>query len=220
MHTNIVYVVDDDDSVCQSLKMFLGSTGFVARSFTSGLAFVYEAGQLAPGCVLLDVRMPDLDGLSVLSRLAEAKERLAVIVMTGHGDVATAVKAMKSGAVDFLEKPFEEDLLRRALDRAKEALTYRLYQADRKRTAVSQLETLTSRERDVLQGVIHGEANKVLAHKLSISVRTVEMHRASLMGRLGARSTAEVIRLAFDAGLIDRRTSHLRDERVRSRAVG
>lgn len=201
-----VYVVDDDQSVCQSLTMFLRSAGFNARSFSCANDLMRECNELPAGCMLLDVRMPDVDGFGILGMLGGVKDRLAIIVMTGHGDVATAVRAMRAGAVDFVEKPFEEGLILRAIARAAESLEHKIRLLDRRTQAVARLGVLTARERDVLTGMIDGRPNKVLAYDLGISVRTVEMHRANLMDRLDATSAAQVIRLAFDAGLIDRRT--------------
>ena len=205
MDYNNVYVVDDDHDVCRSLSLFLTVKGFSVQSFTRSTDFLAASAGLAPGCVLLDVRMPEFDGFAVLSSLKEAKERLAIIVMTGHGDVATAVRAMRAGASDFIEKPFEEDLILRAIDRAAGSLDHKVKLSEHRARAISRLKTLTPRERDVLKGMVDGQSNKLLAHQLGVSVRTIEMHRSHIMDRLEAKSAAQVIRLAFDAGLIDRR---------------
>ena len=208
MRQNNVYIIDDDVDVCDSLMLYLRVAGFHPRMFSSGSDFLRECGDIPPGCVLLDVRMPDIDGFGVLSNIGKASERLAIIVMTGHGDIATAVKAMRAGAVDFVEKPFEEELIMRALTRAQDSLRDKIKHSERKALASSRLESLTPREREVLKGIVDGHPNKVIAHHLGISVRTVEVHRANLMDRLDVKSSAQVVRLAFDAGLIDRRASH------------
>ncbi len=201
-----VYIVDDDEDVCQSLRLYLSTIGYVSQTFSDGSDFIHECDDLAPGCVLLDVRMPNLDAFGVLKSIGRVKDQFCFVVMTGHGDVATAVAAMRAGAVDFLEKPFEEELITRALARANERLAFQITDYERRLAALGRLQSLSSREREVLKGLIEGRSNKLLAHEMGISVRTVEMHRANMMERLEARSSAQVIRLAYDAGMIDRRS--------------
>ncbi len=208
-HSINVYIVDDDEDVCHSLTLYLSTIGYRSRTFSDGSAFIRECADLAPGCVLLDVRMPNIDAFGVLKSLGKVKERFCFIVMTGHGDVATAVAAMRAGALDFLEKPFEEELITRALARAGERLAFQIKDYERRLAAHGRLQNLSSREREVLQGLIEGRSNKLLAHEMGISVRTVEMHRANMMERLEARSSAQVIRLVYDAGMIDRRAQEL-----------
>lgn len=204
-----VFVVDDDVEVSRSLTLFLNSVGLEARGYTSGEQFLSEVEGLQPGCILLDIRMAGLDAFDVMKSLGSSRERLATIVMTGHGDIATAVKAMRSGAVDFIEKPFEEELILRAITRGFELLEHKVRVHARRTAALELVRTLTPRETEVLKGMIDGRPNKLLAHDLGISVRTVEVHRANIMDRLGAKSAAQVIRIAYDADLIDRRAAGL-----------
>jgi two-component system response regulator FixJ len=197
-HERTVYIVDDDAAVRRSLERLLESAGFKAVSFETPTAFLDAASGLSDGCVLLDVRMPVVDGLSVQASLAKFEIRLPVIVMTGQGDIQTAVRAMKAGAVDFIEKPFDDDDLLNAVETA---LT-RSGRPERDREAVEaaeRLAVLSRREREVLDALMAGHPNKVIAFDLGISVRTVEVHRARMMSRLGVRQLAEAIRLAVMA---------------------
>lgn len=219
MLTHDIYVVDDDQDVAASLTLFLSSAGYSPRSFSDGSRFLACAKDLHPGCLLLDVRMPEVDGFDVLVALGELRNRFGIIVMTGHGDVATAVKAMKAGATDFIEKPFEEILAIRAIARANEFLEHRVRMYNRQETALQQISALTPRELDVLKGMIEGRPNKLLAYDLDLSVRTIEAHRANMMDRLGATSAAQVIRLAFDAGMIDRRATTPVRQRLSGAAI-
>lgn len=197
----IVYVVDDESEVRRSLGFFLKAADFMPRPFLSGADFLADAADLAPGCVLLDLRMPELDGLTVIERLGTRARRLPVILMTGHGDIGTAVRAMKMGAVDFLEKPFEEPVLVEALERAFAALERDAALDRDRREAERLIEALTPRERDVLLHLSEGKSNKEVAIALDLSVRTVEMHRAAMFDRLGVRTLPEALRLAFRAGV-------------------
>jgi two-component system, LuxR family, response regulator FixJ len=196
-----VHVVDDDREVRRSLSFMLGSAQFQSRPFASGSDLVESLDELQPGCVLLDIRMPEMDGFQVMSELASRGVDWPVVVMTGHGEVPVAVRAMKLGAVDFIEKPFEEDVLMGSLDRAFTLLKDRGEKADRRRVAQERIAVLTSREREVLQGLMAGLPNKVLARRLDISLRTVEMHRANMMDRLQVGSLAEALTLAVQAGV-------------------
>jgi two-component system, LuxR family, response regulator FixJ len=195
----IVYVVDDESEVRRSIGFFLKSVGYLPRPYLDGADFLTDAPDLEPGCVLLDVRMPGLDGLQLLERMGSSRRRFAFIVMTGHGDVATAVRAMKLGAVDFLEKPFEDEVLVACLERAS-AMLARDTDAERdRRDAERLLAALTPRERDVLMLLSEGKSNKEVAIALGLSVRTVEMHRATMFERLGVRTLPEAMKLAFRA---------------------
>jgi two-component system response regulator FixJ len=198
---SIVYIVDDDRDVRSSISFMLGIAGMRTRPFASGLDFIDSLEHLEPGCILLDVRMPDIDGVEVLEELAKREITWPVIIMTGHGEVSLAVQTMKLGALDFLEKPFEEDLLQACLGRASAALAKDTGEADIRREAKVRIERLTERERDVLQGLIGGLSNKLIAHRLGISLRTAEMHRANMMHRLGVKSLADALRIASQAGL-------------------
>lgn len=196
-----VYIVDDDQTVRQSLSFFLLTAGFSCRVFSAGREFLEEVPALPPGCVLLDIRMPDLDGLQVVEMLGVHAAKLPVIVMTGHGDVQTAVAAMKLGVSDFLEKPFEEGTLLEMLRHTLSKLGEQSRQFDEKVHARQLLERLTVRETEVLRGLIGGQSNKVIAFKLGVSIRTIEMHRANLMDHLEAPSLADALRIAFAAGV-------------------
>ena len=195
-----VYLVDDDDAIRQSASFMLKTSGLVVTTFASGVDFLSEARHLESGCVLLDVRMPKLDGLAVQAELKAYGIALPVIVMTGHGDVTVAVGAMKAGAVDFLEKPFEKAELLAALDEGFARIDQSGHWAERAELAVIRLEALTPRERDVLHGLVDGLPNKTIGYDLGISPRTVEIHRAHLMTKLEVRSLAEALRIAFAAG--------------------
>jgi two-component system response regulator FixJ len=198
-----VHLVDDDEAIRRSASFMLRTSGFVVKTYASGLELLKDAKGLARGCILLDVRMPGMDGLEVQRTLKERGILLPVIVMTGHGDVNVAVQAMKAGAVDFIEKPFEKSVLLSAIEEG----FGRLDQAGRSKArgdeARVRLEALTSREHDVLQGLVRGHPNKTIAYDLGISPRTVEIHRANLMTKLDVASLSEALRIAFAAGLGD-----------------
>lgn len=202
INSRIVYIVDDDAIVRASLAFFLKSAGFSSRSFAGGRDFVADVASLPLGCVLLDIRMPDLDGFDVLTALGGRTAAMPTIVMTGHGDVATAVRAMKLGASDFLEKPCDEDTMMATLERAFVTLEDHALDLTTQEAARAIVARLTQREDDVLRGLIEGRSNKVLAYELGLSVRTVEMHRASMMERLGVRTLPDALRIAFRAGLL------------------
>lgn len=196
-----VYLVDDEEAVRRSVSFLLRTSGFHVELFASGTDFLREAKNLAPGCVLLDVRMPEMDGLAVQRELVARGVMLPVIVLTGHGDISTAVQAMKDGAVDFLEKPFEKAALLGALESGFARLGAVGDEADAARAAQQRLGALTARERDVLGGLAKGLPNKTIAYDLGISPRTVEVHRANLMTKLEVRSLSEALRIAFAAGM-------------------
>jgi two-component system response regulator FixJ len=196
-----VHVVDDDEGIRQSVSFMLRKAGHIVETYPSGVAFLKTTTRATQGCVLLDVRMPEIDGLEVQARLAQQGIILPVIMLTGHGDVTLAVRAVKAGAIEFLEKPFERSALLHAIDNA-------LDQAGRNdrnhilaATAVTRLAALTEREREVLDGMVLGRSNKLIAFDLGIATRTVEVHRANLMEKLSARSLSDVLRIAFLAGL-------------------
>jgi two-component system response regulator FixJ len=199
----IVHLVDDDEAIRRSAGFMLKTSGYAVKTYASGVELLKEARDLAPGVILLDVRMPEMDGIEVQKALRDRGIALPVIVMTGHGDVTVAVQAMKGGAVDFFEKPFEKAVLLGAIDEG----FARIEHADRNRArgeeARVRLEALTPREKDVLQGLARGHPNKTIAYDLDISPRTVEIHRANLMSKLGVASLSEALRIAFAAGLGD-----------------
>jgi two-component system response regulator FixJ len=197
----MVYIVDDDRDVRASISFMLGTSGMRTHPFASGGDFLSSLEHLEAGCVLLDIRMPVMDGVEVLGELNKRGIEWPVIIMTGHGEVALAVQTMKMGAIDFIEKPFDEDLLRACLGRAATILEQGSSASERRRLAKTKADQLTEREMDVLMGLMEGLSNKGIAARLGISLRTVEMHRANMMNRLGVKSLAEALRIASDAGL-------------------
>ena len=196
-----VYVVDDDRDVRRSLSFMLGASDIREHPFGSCEDFLDALPDLSPGCVLLDLRMPQMDGFHVMAELARRDIDWPVIVMTGHGEVPIAVRAMKLGAVDFIEKPFSEESLLACFSTAFSLLDQREAVGHRRREACERVGQLTPREQDVLQGLLAGQPNKQIAAQLGISLRTVEMHRGNMMERLGVSSLAEALRLALVAGL-------------------
>ncbi|MGN6621848.1 MAG: response regulator FixJ [Sphingomonas sp.] len=198
-----IYLVDDDDSVRRSIGFMLKTSGFSVRAYPSGIDFLKDAKALDPGCILLDIRMPDMDGLEVQRELAARGIAMPVIVLTGHGDVATAVEAMKNGASDFIEKPFEKAVLLEAIERASERLARAEESSASEREAKVRIAALTARERDVLRELARGHPNKTIAYDLGISPRTVEVHRANVMTKLGVRSLSEALRIAFAARIAE-----------------
>jgi two-component system response regulator FixJ len=193
-----IHVVDDDEAVTLSLVFLLETGGFKARAYASGTELLARGPELEPGLILLDVRMPEIDGISVLERLRERGVSLPVIIMTGHADVPLAVRAMKAGAADFIEKPFTDEVLFSML---RETLARHAPRANGADPALREkFAALTPRERDVLRGLLAGLPNKTIAYDLGISPRTVEIHRAHLMEKVGARNLSSLIRLALSAG--------------------
>ncbi len=198
-----VYVVDDDDALRHSVEVLLDAAGgFATTSFASGEAFLARLPEIGAGCVLLDLNMPGIDGLEVLRRLQKIDDRFETILLTGQGDIAIAVEAMKAGAIDFIEKPYDNRMLLSALRSGFARIEDREKEASAIQTARDNIDRLTPRERDVLLGLIDGKANKIIAYELDISPRTVEIYRANLMDKLGVRSVAEAVRIAFAAGLV------------------
>lgn len=198
-----VHLVDDDEAIRRSASFMLRSAGFLVKTYASGTEFLGALRDLTDGCVLLDVRMPQIDGLEVQRILTMRGAMLPVVVMTGHGDVGVAVQAMKAGAVDFLEKPFEKAALIAALDEGFARLDRTARDTSRREDAKARLQVLTPREIEVLQELVRGHPNKTIAYDLDISVRTVEVHRANVMTKLGVASLSEALRIAFAAGLGD-----------------
>lgn len=195
-----VYVVDDDPAIRRSLERLLDAVGFRVASYATPTAFLGVAEDLVMGCVLLDLRMPEMDGFEVQARLLQRNPDLPVIVITAQGDVPTAVKAMKAGAVDFIEKPYSDDALIAALESALKAGTAKGRANDISAAALL-IDTLSPREREVLEGLVAGQPNKVIAFSLGISVRTVEVHRSRMMDRLGVRQLGQAVRLSVLASL-------------------
>lgn len=196
-----VHIVDDDAAFCRSLERLLRSADFVPVLYETASALLDAAPRLSGGCLLLDVCIPGMDGLELQARLDQSSGlRLPVIVMTGQGDAPTAVRAMKAGAVDLIEKPFDDARLIAAIEAALAARVQSAQSSDADQAA-RRIAALSPREREVLDGVVAGHLNKVIAHDLGISVRTVEAHRARMLERLGTRSVARAIRLAVMATL-------------------
>jgi len=201
LKSHYVYVVDDDRDVRRSLSFMLGAAEIRSHPYGSGSDFLDALPDLEPGCILLDLRMPQMDGFHVMAALAERNVDWPVIVMTGHGEVPTAVRAMKLGAVDFIEKPFSEQALLGCFAQAFDQLQERAAAGKRRRDASERAALLTAREREVLASLLAGHSNKQIASALGISLRTVEMHRGNMMDRLQASSLAEALTLALDAGI-------------------
>ena len=194
-----IHVVDDDAAVRLSLERLLGSMQFATVSYTTPTAFLLQAPHILGGCVLLDVKMPGINGLEVQARLKAIGFVPPIIVITGQGDIQTAVLAMKAGAFDFLEKPYENEVLLAAIEAALAAAPDdHIHQA---MNSAQRIARLSPREREVLDALVEGASNKVIAFDLGLSVRTVEVHRARMMERLGTRQLAEAIRLAVLATL-------------------
>ena len=197
MEEALVHVVDDDPAVRDSLSLLLQSAGFSARAYDSAASFLAAASDRVAGCVLTDVQMPELNGLELQRRMSELGICLPVIVMTGHADVPIAVEALKAGAVDFLEKPFEEEHLLAAVGSAI-AVSHRQHdEAAAVADIAARLATLTPREHEVLERLVAGHPNKTIAYDLGSSPRTVEVHRARVMEKMGARSLAGLVRMTI-----------------------
>lgn len=196
-----VHVVDDEPAIRDSLAMLLRSVGLATRTFPSAGAFLEAFGPQTDGCLVADVRMPGMSGLELQEALAARGSTLPVIIITGHGDVAMAVRAMKAGAADFIEKPFNEQLLLDAVHRALASRRPSAAQGPGRAELEARVATLTPREREVMLLVAEGRANKVVATRLGLSTRTVEVHRAKVMEKMQARSLAELVRMAIACGL-------------------
>jgi two-component system response regulator FixJ len=195
----LVHLVDDDGAIRRSASFMLKTSGYQVKSYESGVELLKSPGELSQGCILLDIRMPGMDGLEVQQALRDKGVILPVIIMTGHGDVTLAVRAMKAGAIDFIEKPFEKATLLGAIEQGVKRLRDVEKGHDLAKEAAVRLGALTPRERDVLGGLAQGLPNKTIAYDLGISPRTVEIHRANLMAKLDVRSLSEALRIAFAA---------------------
>jgi two-component system response regulator FixJ len=196
-----IYIVDDDHAVRESLQLLLEASGYAVRSFASARTFLDDVESLDFGCLIVDLQMPEMDGLELQRHLGERGIKLPAVVVTAHGDVATAVQAMRAGAIDFVEKPFSTEAIQAAIGMAL-AERPQPSSADQARAAIRErLKILSPREREVLEGMVAGHPNKVIAYNLSLSPRTVEIHRARVMDKMQARSLSELVRLALAAGL-------------------
>jgi two-component system response regulator FixJ len=197
----VVHIVDDEETVRSSLAFLLTTSGFAVRTHASAAAFLEVASGINNACLVTDLRMPDIDGVELLRRLNQSGSMLPAIVVTGHGDVQMAVEAMKNGALDFIEKPFSDEVLiesiRRAVDRAAAQVDGEALEA---RTR-ERLASLSERERQVLKGVVDGKANKTIGYELGISARTVEVYRAGLMSKMQAKGLADLVRMVMGLNL-------------------
>jgi two-component system, LuxR family, response regulator FixJ len=194
---NVVHIIDDDDDARESLAFLLEAADVEVHAYESAVAFLKALPLVTSGCVITDVRMPDIDGMELMRRLHESGSALPVIVMTGHGDVPLAVEAMKLGAIDFLEKPFDDETLLTAVRMALSRKRGDSEQEMRKAEVKERLASLSPREQQVLDGLIAGHPNKTIAFDLGISARTVEVYRANLMTKMQARSLSELVRMAL-----------------------
>jgi two-component system response regulator FixJ len=199
----VVHVIDDDEAARQSLAFLLGTAKMDVKTYESAAAFLTVAPTVTSGCVITDVRMPEISGIDLLRRIKELRIGVPVIVITGHADVQLAVEAMKIGATDFLEKPYDDDVL---IATVQSALNRQDLESRRQAERLSidnRLATLSNRERDVLEGLVAGLANKQIAFDLKISPRTIEIYRANLMTKMQAASLSDLVRMALIAGILD-----------------
>jgi two-component system response regulator FixJ len=194
-----VHLIDDDEGVRQALAFSLATAGLAVRVYESAVAFLDTLGTLQPGCIVSDVRMPGIDGLELLRRLKQLNVSLPVIIMTGHADVPLAVEAMKAGAVDFIEKPFDDEQLLSAIRVALDGFDETGRREAELAHIQAKLQSLSARERQVLDGLLAGHPNKTIAYDLNLSARTVEVHRANVMTKMGATSLSDLVRMALVA---------------------
>ena len=199
----VVHIVDDDEAVRQSLAFLLSTAGIPVRVYESATSFLQALPSLQPGCLITDVRMPDMSGIELLQHLKAKSIGLPVIVITGHGDIPLAVEAMKSGAIDFIEKPFAEEAILKAVRAAEERANNRGHRSADEAAVAARLASLSERERQVLEGLIAGNANKTIAYDLGISPRTVEVYRANVMSKMQAKSLSELIRMTLSIRPLD-----------------
>jgi len=197
----VVHVIDDEETIRKAVGFTLRTAGFAVETYGSGVDFLKIADEAERGSIVLDMHMPEMNGLQVQAALTQMDISMPVVMLTGNGDIALAVQAMKAGAVDFLAKPIERALLLDATDRAFARIDTAEGRALEEAEACRQVDLLTPRERDVLEGLAQGLPNKTIAYDLGISSRTVEVHRASIMSKLGVRTLAETLRIAFAAGM-------------------
>jgi two-component system, LuxR family, response regulator FixJ len=199
---DLVHIIDDDDALRDSLSFLLSSAGIEATTYDSAAAYLNNARRGASGCIVTDVRMPGVSGIDLLRKLKSDGSSVPVIIMTGHGDIPLAVEAMKLGAFDFLEKPFDDDAL---LTSVRAALGHRekhSMQKEERKHIEERLALLSARERQVLDGLVAGQANKVIAYELGISPRTVEIYRANVMTKMQANSLSDLVRMALISGAL------------------
>jgi len=201
-----VHIIDDDEAVRQSLEFLLKGAKLPVQTHESATAFLAALPQLAPACVITDIRMPGISGIDLLKQLRALPQPIPVIVITGHGDVPLAVTAMKYGAADFIEKPFDDDALLGAVQAALERKQMEGRREAERAAVLDKLAALSARERQVLDGLVAGKPNKTIAYDLAISPRTVEIYRANLMSKMNAASLSDLVRMALVAGILDQAT--------------
>ncbi|MGO4714070.1 response regulator FixJ [Bradyrhizobium sp. 2TAF24] len=202
MSSGNVYVIDDDPAMRDSLDFLLGSAGFQVTLFETASSFLEALPEVAFGCVVSDVRMPGIDGIELLKRLKGTKKALPIIVMTGHGDIPLAVEAMRLGALDFLEKPFEDERLIGMIEAALVAGKSNAQDEAATAEIVARIASLSPRERQVMEGLVAGLSNKQIARDYDISPRTIEVYRANVMTKMQANSVSELVRFAIRGGLL------------------
>jgi two-component system response regulator FixJ len=205
MAEGVVHVVDDDAAMRDSLAFLLEQAGLEARIYESATALLGAVRRLEPGCILTDVRMPEMSGIDLIRRLRAEGISFPVIVMTGHADVPLAIEAMRLGVRDFIEKPFDDDMLVSAVDAALRVGVARTQRENDRAALLERMDALSPREADVLQGLVAGKPNKVIAFDLGISARTVEVHRAHVMMKMNARSLSDLVRMSL---IVDQGTGH------------
>lgn len=193
----VVHLIDDDEGVRHAVAFLLATSGFAVRVYESAETFMKIVSNLQSGCIVTDVRMPGMDGLALQRELKARGVQLPVIAITGHADVPMAVEAMKAGAVDFIEKPFNDEVLLSAIRIALDRHAKDVRRSEETAATRAKMDTLTPREREVLDGLVAGLPNKTIAYDLKISSRTVEVHRANVMARMGAHSLADLVRMVF-----------------------
>jgi two-component system response regulator FixJ len=193
----VVHIIDDDEDIRRALAFLLGTAGLAVRVHESALKFLENLDTLQPGCIVSDVRMPGMDGLELQQRLKTMGVEMPIIIMTGHADVPLAVQAMKAGAVDFIEKPFDDETLLSAIRIALDVYDKNGQSSIEIAQIQARLDTLSAREKEVLEGLLAGHANKTIAYDLELSPRTVEVHRANVMSKMKARSLSELVRMAM-----------------------
>jgi two-component system, LuxR family, response regulator FixJ len=199
MNQTTIIVIDDHDSVRASLRALLESSGYKVKDYASAPAYLAD-GMAGGDCLLVDLRMPDMNGLELQEELVRREAEIPVIVVTGHGDVTRAVAAMKAGAFDFIEKPFDDEALLASIQRALVEGRRNRNISEENRAATELMAILTGREREVMEHLVLGKSNKLIAHELGISPRTVEIHRARVQEKLKARDLSDLVRLARAAG--------------------
>ncbi len=197
----IINIVDDDRMARESLKWLVESAHLTAEEFARGEDFLQQFKHSAPGCVVLDVRMPDINGMELFARLKQTGSDIPVIIVTGHADVAMAVRAMKAGAFDFVEKPYNDALMLELIQNAITCDRYKREQQHKVDNIQGRINRLTPREHEVMKFVLNAKQNKIIASELGISIKTVELHRANLMNKMNAASSTELVKLAMMAGM-------------------